>query len=162
MFKPKQKPHAKASTIDPAFAAAETRWKQIEAQSRDRDREIQSIKCALSLAINEADRTSDRTAFAREIAGTNLALAMRRPEKLGERLTDLQFERDELHPAFCREYEAYEAAVRAETTRQALLLQNRQKQAVKSIASALESLSQAISAEREVRAELASKAPLER
>ena len=96
----------------------------------------------------------------RATAHPYIKLARKRPEKISENLLDVQDELAEFLPIFFAETEAIAAAKRRETNRLAGLLQPRHRAAVREMASALEQLSRATEAEREVRAELARRAPL--
>ena len=141
------------------FLAATARWSEASAKHAELIDAIDGRKLALSLALHPED--ADRVpAHLREKAEPYRRVAQRRRDRVISDLADAEIELAEYKPTFQAEHEAYQAALRHETNRLSAILQPQHREAVVAIGAALEQLSRAIVAEREVRADLARIAPL--
>lgn len=139
---------------DPAdFAKARDRHRSAIAKHQRLLERIEGMSIALAAGLGERKPPAHLAERAAEFMG------MRRP-KLAEEFAAAHDELAAFKPWFQEESAAWQAALRHETDRVARDLQPQHRAAVKAITAAVESLSVAVAAEREVRAELERRAPL--
>jgi hypothetical protein len=139
--------------------AAKARYTEKRAERERLETERRSLETALSLARNSQDADTDRCSAARQIAGEYRRLAERRPEIVEAKLRQVTYELEDGAAEFQRETDVFNAAMRTESNRVARELQPTHREAVAGIISAVEALSRAVAAEREVRAEFYKRSP---
>ena len=156
----KSKPEADVDSLAPSveFEAAKSHWNEISAKHVELVDRTDGMRLAISFALHGIDKHTP--AHLREKAKPYMRTADRRPVKFAEEIEDAETELADFKPKLGVENEAWQAALRRETDRLGATLQPRHREAVVSIGAALEALSQAILAERQVRADLARLAPL--
>jgi chromosome segregation ATPase len=142
-----------------AWQTAQARYRAAFETRQELMRSVEARTLALSLARNPTAAACSRTDDARKEAGPFLKIAARRPEVLEEEIRALGYEIEDTAKAFQAERDAYNEAVRAESNRVATELAPKHQAAVRRIAKAIEELSRACSAERDIRAEFAARAP---
>jgi hypothetical protein len=120
---------------------------------------IRKRKTALSLAANYADADAERAAWARTFAADFVEIAKRRPDKLIAEIRDLEDEAESLEPFLLAAREKHEQLQAQQATAIARELQPKQKQIVKRISGALESLSAALGDARDLHREFDRRSP---
>lgn len=147
--------------IDPAdaeFESAKTAWTEAQTKHRELHDRLEAMELARSLASAPGAKPA-MPDHLRKRAKPFLKLATRNREKLVRDIADLKYACEDFQPIYVAAHEAWEFAQNELTNRIAIGLQDVHQAAVKQIAEALESLSRAIAAEREVHAELGRLAP---
>jgi hypothetical protein len=141
------------------WQAAQARYRSATEERSKLLAELRSLELAASLANNPSDAQSPRTDAARRDAAEYLALAKRRPETVAEKIRDLTYMIEDGAAAYRNEVDLYHAAMRAESNRVAAELAPAHRDTVRRVAKAIEELSRATAAERNVRAEFSRRAP---
>jgi len=149
----------KSTEMPSEFELARTRWLAAHATFQALIDEADARRLGISLARNPADAEGHRTIVARQKAGAYRQLAERRPESATAKLREIEYEIDDRLAEHTAERELFAAAVRREANRIALALQPVHRSACKRIATLLETLGEAIEAERSVRRQFAATAP---
>jgi hypothetical protein len=142
-----------------AWETAQARFRAAQETRSELVRSKEARELALSLARNPIAAKSDRVDDARKKAAPFLKTAARRPEVLEDEIRQLGYEIEDSAKAFQAERDAFNEAVRTESNRIATELAPTHKAAVRRIATAIEELSRAVTAERAVREEFARLAP---
>lgn len=146
-------------TLDVAaeYAAAESAWCDIRARTREVRSEIERRRLASSFAL-----LSEVPERSRDLAATvaDLITATRRsPLKAASDLEALEFDLAVLQPQHVAAHEAYTVARNAMAAQVAMTFRDRHLEATKEIVAAIDSLSAALQAERDIRAEYAAVSP---
>jgi len=160
----KAKFKAAEDTADPLapsaeFIEAKKRQAEISARHRDLTERSEGLDLAVSMASSPGDSRRVPDAL-KQRAQPYRKLAQKRPHKVADMIDECRLEFEEFLETYYAETEAWAISQRRETNRIACLLQPAQRAAVRVMASAIESLSQATADERECRAELRRLAPL--
>ncbi|WOH78257.1 hypothetical protein RX327_20020 [Bradyrhizobium sp. BEA-2-5] len=156
--KTKPAPPAAAATSTPdGYQAALAEWKSIDGRLRDLTRSIERLEHAMWFAsVQEIPERAKH--IAAEVTG--LILSCRRsPLRAAADLESLRFDLSELRPKHTAARERYLIARSQEAVRVAETFRARHGDAVQAIIDAVESLAEALKAERLVRAEYAAVSP---
>ena len=137
-----------------AFEQARARWDAIRQQRREIGNRLDGAAAALALALNPPGKNEPFSPLLREKARTHLAGRPANPDRLRREIGEFQDQLADLQRSYMTEAEAWRAAVEDEGARVAAAVRPRHRAAVGRIAKAVEALSAAIEAEREVRREL--------
>lgn len=142
----------------PEFTQALQRWRAVSEKRTELLDRVDGLKFAIS--VGQSSESPDMPDNLRVKAEPFLATAHKRPQRAQAALEDAEDEFSNFLPKYFAESDAFKAAQRRETNRIAMLLQPRHREAVMAMVAAVEDLSRAIAAEREVRQELRERAPL--
>ena len=156
MLATKSKP--KTDSADAEFESAKAAWTEAQTKHGDLHDRLEAMRLARSLAANPVSHPRMPEHLQKK-AKPFMKLAARNREALAREIADLEYEAEDFQPMYVAVNEAWEIAQNEKTNRIAISLQDRQRNAVKEIAGALESLSRALAVEREVHEELRRRAP---
>ena len=152
----------KADPLAPSarYEAAARRWGKLARRRAELLERVEGITLALSLASNQGD-ASRVPEHLKKLAAPYQQDARNEPRRLVKRLATTNQDLAALRNGKSGEsFQAWQGAMREETNRIARLLQPAHRKAVADMVKAVELLSQAIHAERDVLAELRERAPL--
>jgi uncharacterized protein YukE len=137
------------------FEQARARWTAFQARREQRREQVEGYEAALQLADHRLARPDapQNDVLARRAARVLQEHPMS-ARRLHQQLEDVREELEAIQGQVAAEHDLWQAALAAEHERVALTLQPRHRQAVEAIGQAVEQLSQAITAEREVREEM--------
>jgi hypothetical protein len=151
------KPDPPAPDVTDIFVAAESTWRATNAEMRELRTEIERRQLASNFTP-----FSDIPERSRDLAATvtDLITATRRsPLKAAADLESLEFDFAVLQPKHTRAHEAFIAARNAMAAQIAMTFRDRHLEATKQIVAAIDALSAALQAERDIRAEYAATSP---
>jgi len=151
------KPDPPAPDVAAEFAAAETAWRDVNARMREVRTEIDRRQLASNFApfSDIPERSRDLAATVADL----ITVTRRSPLKAASDLEALEFDLAVLQPQHVAAHEAYTVARNAMAAQLAMTFRDRHLEATKQIVAAIDALSAALQAERDIRAEYAAVSP---
>ncbi|NUU44551.1 hypothetical protein [Tardiphaga robiniae] len=151
------KPDPPAPDVAAEYTAAESAWRAISVQMRELRSDLERRRLARSLAglSHIPERSKD---LAASLSGL-IAASQRSPIKAASDIEALEFDFAALQPRYVAAHEAFLVARTALSVQIAMTYRDRHMVATKKIVAAVDGLSLALEAERNIRAEFAAEAP---
>jgi hypothetical protein len=151
------KPDPPAPDVAAEFAAAESAWREISAKKHELCSDLERRRLARNLAAlsNIPERSKD---LAASVSGL-IAASQRSPLKAASDIEALEFDFAALQPRYVAAHEAFLVARTALSVQIAMTYRDRHMAATKEIVAAIDALSVALQAERDIRAEFSAVSP---